>query len=208
MNTENNGVKTSKRFIAFLLDVLLLFFLIGLITSIRFINPQYEKYLESYEKYSDVLERYYNNEINESEMVNLNKENYYNVTKFSISYNIVIVVVILAYFVLFQKYNNGQTIGKKIMKIKVIGKENNNPTLGAYLLRTLFIYYIYIGSIIPLIVNLILVFILNPTYYMIVSSIINYSFLILSIIIFTTIIVRKDKRGIHELISKTKVIGV
>ena len=41
----------SKRISAFLIDILFLFIVINLIMSIKFINPYYDKYVESYENY-------------------------------------------------------------------------------------------------------------------------------------------------------------
>ena len=82
---------------------------------------------------------------------------YYYISKYSISYNIVIIVGILLYFGVFQKYCNGQTIGKKLMKIKVVDNNTNeNPNIWKHLLRTIPMYYIYIGGLIPLIINTIL----------------------------------------------------
>ena len=71
MNSVSD-VKISKRIIAYLLDILLVFFVASLVTSIRFINPYYDKYTETYEKYSDVLDKYYKGDINENEMIELN----------------------------------------------------------------------------------------------------------------------------------------
>ena len=55
--------------------------------------------------------------------------------KYSVSYNIVIIIGLFAYFGLFQKYNNGQTIGKKIMKIKRLSSlliQRRKPILPRY----------------------------------------------------------------------------
>ena len=197
----------SKRISAYLIDILFLFVIINLITDIKFINPYYDKYIESYEQYSELIENYNNEEINEEEFNELYNINYYEVSKYSIAYNVVIVLSIILYFVVFQKFNNGQTLGKKFLKIKVV--ENNteeNASLLKYFLRSLPIYFIYIGGILPLIINSILVFVLNENNYMFISTIISYGFLILSIVTLVMLNVRKDERGIHDLLANTKVI--
>lgn len=199
-------VKISKRLLAYLLDILFVYLLISLISSIKYINPTYEKFESSYEKYSEVLEKYYDEEITAEEMNELNKDNLYTVTKYSVSTNIVIVLVIFGYFVLFQKYNNGQTLGKKIMKIKVISVNDKKPTIKDFIFRTLPMYYIYIGSVIPIILNSIFVFLVNSTSYMYINTISIYFFLIIAIITFVMIYVRKDNRGLHDLIAHTKVV--
>lgn len=201
-----NEVKISKRFLAYLLDIILVYFIISLITSIRFINPYYEKYMETYNSYSDITEKYINNEIDAKEFISVNKENYYYLSKYSVTYNIVIIVVIIGYFVLFQKYNNGQTIGKKIMKIKVTNLDGKNTNIMSYFLRSLLMYYVYIGSMIPLIINSILVYILTPSNFMEITLAINFIFVTIGIVILVSMNVRKDKRGIHDLIANTKVV--
>lgn len=199
----------SKRISAYLIDILFLFVLISLITEIKFINPYYDKYIETYESYNEILEQYSNEEITEAEFNKLYNINYYNVTKYSISYNIVIIVVIFLYFVVFQKFNNGQTLGKKLMKIKVTNNnEESKVSLIKYLIRSLPMYFIYVGGLIPLIINSILVFILNENNYMNVTMIISYAFLIISIVSFVMINIRKDERGIQDLLANTKVIYI
>lgn len=54
-------------------------------------------------------------------------------------------IVLIVYLVIFAFYDlvceltmNGQTFGKKIMKIKVVGLEGTQPTFGQYLIRWMF----------------------------------------------------------------------
>ncbi len=200
--------RTSKRITAFLLDILLVFFIASLVTNIHFINPYYKQYEKAYEKYSEVVKDFSEQKISEQELLKLNNENYYDLSRFSVPYNIAIVVIILLYFVVFQKYNGGQTMGKQIMKIKVVSNDEKEVSLLNYFIRSLPIYYIYIGGIIPLILNSILLLFINAKAYFITNAIISYSFMILGIATFITILVRKDKKGIHDLIAKTKVIEI
>ena len=199
----------SKRISAYLIDILFLFVVINLITGIKFINPNYDKYIESYENYSKLIEDYDNEKITEEEFNKLYSVNYYEVTKYSIAYTIVIVLSLILYFVVFQKFNNGQTLGKKFMKIKVVDKDTEeNTSLLKYLLRSLPIYFIYIGGILPLIINTILVFVLNANNYMAITTFISYGFLILTIVTLIMLNVRKDERGLHDLIANSKVIYI
>ena len=135
-------VPVSKRISAYLMDILLIFIMISLIIEIKFINPNYDEYVDSYEKYNDVIDDYNNELITEEELVKLNTENYYAISKYSVSYNIVIVVGLILYFVVFQKFTGGQTLGKKLMKIKVVNNNNEKPTLFKLFLRCLPVYYI------------------------------------------------------------------
>ena len=199
------NVNMGKRVTAYLLDILLIYFLVTLVISIRAINPTYDKYLEYTEKYNDTLKDYQDGKIEMEEMLNLSQDNFYYINRYSISYNIVIAVVLIGYFVFFQKYNNGQTLGKKIMKIKVVSSTKKDVSLFRYLLRSLCNYYLYIGSIIPLLLNSILLFIIPKDNYMIVSSSISYIFLGITII--SVILLLANKDSLHDRLAKTKVVA-
>lgn len=198
-------ISISKRISAYLLDIFLVYCFMSLVTSIRFINPTYDKLLEVTNTYSEKVDKYNKKEINEKELLEANNVYLYKATKYNISTNIAIIVVIIAYFGLFQKYNNGQTLGKKIMKIKVTGVDNKSVSLCKYILRLMPMYFFLIGSIIPLILNSILVFVLNMDNFILVNSISVYAFFILAIISFTMAYIRKDHRGLHDIIAGTKV---
>lgn len=205
----NNKKIFLKRISAYLIDILFIFVVISLITEIKFINPSYDKYIESYSTYTKILNDYTSDNITEEEFNNSYIEIYYDISKYSISYNAVIVLCIILYYGVFQKYNNGQTIGKKLMKIKVVDNNNeNNISLLKSILRILPMYYIYVGGLVPLTINSVLLFIVSKNNFMNISLIINYIFLIISFLSFVFILIRKDKRGLHDLISNSKVIYV
>ena len=204
MNKED--VPVLKRVSAYMLDILIVFVLFSLISNIKFINPYYDKYLESYENYTETLEEFNEGNIEDNDLIKINQENYYYISKYSISYNIVIIVGLILYFGLFQKCCNGQTIGKKVMKIKIVDLDGKNPSFLKHVLRIIPMYYVYIGSLLPLIINSILVFIIGKGHYMLVSNIISYVFLTISLVSFIMINIRKDKRGLPDLFAKTKVV--
>ena len=83
---------------------------------------------------------------------------------------------------------------------------NDNLGIFKYLIRILPIYFIYVGGILPLIINTILLFILNSHNYVQISTIISYIFLGISISTFVMLAVRKDGRGLHDLLTNSKVI--
>lgn len=197
----------SKRLTAYLLDVFFVYLLIMLITSIRFINPTYDKLLEISENYSNLVEQYDKDEVNDEIYLEATQDYIYNVTRYNVSTSIVTIVVIFGYFGLFQKYNNGQTLGKKITKIKVVGENNENLSLGKYFLRILPMQYVLIGSVIPIMLNAILVFMLDKNLFCNIYTILVYSFAILGVISFMIMNIRKDKKGLHDLLAKSKVVN-
>jgi uncharacterized RDD family membrane protein YckC len=108
----------------------------------------------------------------------------------------------VAYFVVFQYMNKGQTIGKKLLKIQVVDKETKKPiSILKGLLRTFLIASILSGT-----VSLITLYILNQnTYYMIYGTFLGIEtlFVLITIIL---VLYKKDGRGLHDLMANTIVI--
>lgn len=203
-----SDVSIVKRAGALLVDILFVVFLYSLVVNIKFINPNYEKYLNHYENYIEITNKYRTKEIEPKEYLDLIKGDYYALNKYSIGYNLASVILVILYFCFFQKYNNGQTVGKKLFKIKVVDIENKSKVgLCKYLLRYFALLFPYIGSVAGNILNVGLIFILNSAHYIYVSSSIYYIFIIYTAVTIAMIVIRKDKRGLSEIITKTKVIN-
>ncbi len=197
----------TERIIAYILDIMLIFLLTSLLTQIRFLNPTYDKYSEIIIKYQEEIDKYGNKEITEDELLQFTNDNAYYLSKYGVSNNIITIVVIIGYFVFFQKYNQGQTLGKKIMKIKVVDNNSEeNISIWRYILRYLLLSFVFIDGIIPYALNTIFVFILKPATYIQFSMNVSYVFLILNVFIFASLCFQKDKRGIHDIIARTKVM--
>ena len=98
---------------------------------------------------------------------------------------------------------NGQTIGKKIMKIRVVNKDNSNVGHGILIFRTAVIYGV-IESIISLII---LQFISSNMYLYVITPLefLQYAFVLISLFM---IMFRKDGKGLHDILFKTKVVSL
>ena len=126
----------------------------------------------------------------------------YDVQKEKLLESGITVAFIIAYFVVFQYMNQGQTIGKKVFNLRVVDKDSKQPiTILKGLLRSFIVFSILSGILL-----VILLYILNSKNYM-------YSYLILLFIegLFTLttimlILYKKDKRGLHDLMANTIVI--
>ena len=108
----------------------------------------------------------------------------------------------VAYFVVFQYMNKGQTIGKKLLKIQVVDKKTKKPiSILKGLLRSFIITSTLSG-----IVSLITLYLLKQnTYYIIYGTLLGIETLF---ILITTILVlyKNDGRGLHDLMANTSVI--
>lgn len=164
--------------------------------------PLYEQYLEEIKTsidfdYDDIIKKvndyYSNQELDYS----------YNLVKLSVIQTIISILCILMYFVIIQYYFNGQTLGKKIMKLQVVSIKDKPLTIVNYFIRSLIVNEVFIN-----VMSIIFVIILNKENYVIYSQIVYIITYIVEIIIIFTIVFDKNHRGIHDYISNTKVVEI
>ena len=185
-----------KRLLAYVIDTIIITLIIGVLSSVVS-NKQYEK---ASEEYMRLQESYMKQEITITEYQNDIKPIVYDMQKSSVTINTVSVLLSIAYFIVFQYLNRGQTIGKKLMRIKIT-ENNKEPSLKAMVIRT-----IIINSILTGILNIVLVYLLNKNTYYTGYQIVSYIELAFAFISALFIIYRKDKLGLHDIIAKTEVI--
>lgn len=119
-----------------------------------------------------------------------------------LTYNSIITLCsMLCYFGFLQFILNGQSIGKKIMNLRIVSQNNNKLSLGWLIIRTLIVNNIFFNA-----ANLICLWIFSKNIYINISNIIDTLISIVEAVIIYLIIVRKDARGLHDLVAKTKVI--
>lgn len=189
-----------KRIMAYIFDIVFVTFLASLISQIEIINPYYDKYLEEYDSY---IEMFDDMDLDAASKI-VFKDDYINKVQNLAKYNSVVTIITfccyILYFVGFQKWNNGQTLGKKIFGIKVLNKERKDASIWQYILRTCILYNIPLGF-----VSLLLAFIMPGKFYLIFSMILNLLSYIITILCFTMFAFRKDGRSFHDLLSGTIV---
>ena len=87
------------------------------------------------------------------------------------------------------------------MKIRIVNEKEENPNIGQIITRTLIV-----NQILPNILVIIFVVLLSKNQFLSVYSAITtitYIFIIVSSLM---ILYRNDKLGLHDLLSKTKVV--
>lgn len=125
----------------------------------------------------------------------------YNLEKSSTSLTAITTFVTFIYFGVAAFINNGRTLGKMIMKIKVVPIKGNKLNPGLFILRTLLI-----TSIIPNLISVISIFYLSPNTWYNITGIISQIQEFFFLIILGFMIFRDDERGLHDLLCQTKVI--
>lgn len=183
-----------KRFGAYLFD----FFIVTLIVSV--ITMGFKSNDKIRNRLNDLLTSVSNEEISAEEYSNEIFEINYDYQKSILPNTIINVVISIGYFIIFATLNKGQTLGKKIFKIKVETIDEKNPNVWNMLGRSIPLYGILTG-----IVNIIGVYILDIKLFNYTSTIVNYIYYGFIIICLFMVMHKKDGRGLHDLIGRTCV---
>lgn len=205
-----NNIKI-KRFTSYLIDLVIITIIVTLLGQIKFLNP----YESKYENVAKEYETYYKENFSDTQSISLKdltNNKYLNfvhdLSLYSISYTIIEIVVIILYFTLFPLLFDGQTIGKKICKIKIINKDNKKKLGFINLFIRTLLYPIWTSIILYTTLSNILlllsVIVFNGKVYFYINLIISIIFAIYSYVDIILLFV-KDK-SLHDLVSKTNVI--
>ena len=112
------------------------------------------------------------------------------------------VALTIAYYVIFQYMNKGQTIGKKLLNIRVVDKESEKTiSILKGLLRTLLVFNILSG-----ILGIIFIYLLGKNAYFNAYGIVAGIEAIFVITTIMFVLYRQDHRGLHDMITNTVVI--
>ena len=177
-------------------------------------EKEYSKIIKISDDYKQEIEKFYEDKkITKTEFNKINKniDNHYlkiykklysKVEKNSICYFIIYLITTIFYFVFFNYYTNGETLGKKIFHLKIVNNKDNNKKVSilSYIIRAIFLY-----QPIYYIIKLICVMTLNGNDYYSVTSIVYDIQYYLQFIIILTVMIKMDGRGLHDLLAGTRV---
>ena len=187
---------TYKRLFAYIIDVIIVSVIASIFIDIPILNPYVDKYIETSESILGIYAG--TTQIGDIDLVKLQYEFIY----YSFYASLIILIVKILYFIVFQYFNKGQTIGKALLKIRLVS-EKGKLKFQQVLLTSLIVCNIATSAITLTVLRL-----LSMDSYLKVSGIINYIELIIIVAIVIMINMRKDQRGLHDLLSKTKVVYV
>ena len=185
-----------KRVLAYLIDCIILFFAITLVNLFIPINGSA---LEANDKLIDLMGEYTEQKITIDEFNEQTQNLNYTITKGTYISTIASIVIYILYFVVFQAYNSGQTLGKKLFKIQVLKEDDKQVDINTMLIRCLIPYGILVNFIL-----VVMILFVGKNFYINASSVLNS---IHTIVIFVTLFMMVIKsKGIHDYLSKTKVV--
>ena len=177
-------------------------------------EEEYNKLIEN-ETYKEIIiSKYEDNKITNgeykkivekinSEFDLIAKDYTYILGKEGISNSIITLVCTLLYFGVTQYFLKGQTIGKKLLKLKVVSASDKKINIFNYILRSLIVNDVLLNTI-----GIIFLLTSSKKVYTNASNTISLLISITEAIIIFLVMTREDNRGLHDLLFNTKVISL
>lgn len=191
-----------KRIGAYVIDMVIILLVARLIGSVL---PNQDKISEISVESQNVVEEF-SQAVNSEDSVALKEANEkmnslnYQLSKASIFNDLVLIGLYFLYFIVFQRYNNGQTLGKKLMKIEVVD-EDDVVSLKKLLIRGVILYAMAFSLI-----DILLVIIFKESMYISVSTWVSLIKYLSLLCCFLPILF--GKKGLHDKIAGTSVVLV
>lgn len=193
MNKSNFG----KRLLAYILDAIIVSLIFSVLTM--FIKES-NNLINLNNQLNSISENFINKTITMKEYFNQYSSIEYLVNKEMFLQNLFSLILMIGYFIILPYYYNGQTIGKKMMKIKIV-KEDGKLTINDLALRSLLA-----NGIAMTFIELALIFLIKDTAYFVTISILSFIQFLLVITSVFMILYRKDKKALHDIVCKTLVV--
>ena len=198
MKNKKENALFIQRAIAFLIDSMIILIVATVISIPFYDNENIEKLNDSG---NELAEKYVDKKIDTNtyivEMIDIN----YEIAKKSGFVTIITLFLEVLYFVCYQFYKKVQTLCKKIMKIRVKDKDDNDLSMNQLIYRSMIINSVLVGMI-----SIALVIFANKYvcfYGTVTMNLIQYLVVIISAIM---IMFSRNSRGLHDIICNTKVV--
>ena len=190
----------TKRIIAFVIDIVIVSLVVCLINLLP-LDPYKDKYKDAYEKYNEVVQKSTEDEKNDykDEIIELN----YEVYKYRTYSSMFSATALILYFGVLPLVMNGQTLGKKIMKLRVVSNNEKKLNFWKYLIRIVILNNIWLSLI-----NVGAVYVVSGVKFYYVTYVISMLSSLIYMLNLIMVMFRKDNRGLHDMVAGTKVILV
>lgn len=195
---KTNPAYFFQRLAAYLIDIVLVSIVVSLIT---FPIPKNENLEKINQEIMNINQEYMEGEIEIEEYINKSIGVSRDAAYENVWYTIVEITVIILYFIVFQFYNKGQTLGKKLLHIRVVKNNDTDLTMNDLIFRGLIFPAVLVDMLI-----LGMTLFANDTVYFYTSNVLTVVQGLVLIAILIMICSRKDGRGLHDLVANTRVI--
>ena len=189
-----------SRIKAYLIDLVVIFIVYTITNNLL---PQSDL-LKKYKSDSRILhENYIEQKIDLPTYTKEYEKVYYHINYESRVNNVIYLVILLIYFVVLPYYLNGQTLGLYLNKLRV-----ERFTIGKLRMYQLLIRNIIIVGLGYTLLNVILINFLSIKIYYKVLMVISLIQILLLFLSWIMVIRKKEKRGLHEILSNTEIVSL
>lgn len=192
---------TFRRFFAYIIDIVIISFIVTAFSSIKYLNPKLDEYNDYSEQYKSYVTEM--SQTNPTAIINDKKveELAYNVSYAGVYTSLISLVVSFLYFCVFQYYTNGKTVGKLLMGIYVVSADEKRLKISQTIIRSSIV-----DSLLTSALSLIALLFLARAPYMSISRVIEIVDLGLVLACIGMVIYRDDGVGLHDKLAKTRVV--
>lgn len=188
-----------KRALAYIIDM----FIVSVIISVMSYNINTTKIDKLNKEADSLMKDYVNGEVSTDKYIKDFASINYDISRESSVNTGIYLVVCIGYFLVFQYLNDGASIGKKLVGIKIVSNDNKKVSFLQMFIRTSIVNDIINNSMI-----LILIYMTSNMNYFIGYGIINFICNLFVIVCIFMIIYRKDKLALNDIMSKSYVMEV
>ena len=194
---KQNKAYFSQRLVAFIIDMLFVTVVASLLAGPFVDSERIQKY-EKQEK--ELMDKYTKQDISPEDYLASYENIYYKLTRDTGILSIITILLEVIYFVVYQVANGGKTIGKKIMKIKVVS-EKGELDMNQMIYRSLLSNFILVN----ILTFMFLLFTSRNVYFVASLSLQGIQYIIMLI---STIMILSKNNGcaLHDKLAHTRVI--
>lgn len=189
----------TKRIFAYLIDILLVSFIASLIAT-PFLDAKRVETLSN--QATKIVDQFQKNEISTEDYVIQYGNISYSIAREQGIVSICVILLTILYFVVYQTYSKGQTLGKKLMKIKV-ESETDDLTINQMIFRSFMVNFL----LLYIIEFIIMLTVAKRSYIFVVMGVSFIQYIVLFICAIMMMF-RKDGKGLHDLVCRTRVVNV
>ena len=187
-----------KRLIAFFIDMLI----VGMIVSIILMGNDTRVNNKREREMVKLINDFASEKINTDDYLVKYSNIIYDINQDNFSENLIYLIVSIGYFLVFQYLNKGSSIGKRLMKIRIVSNDKKDISIWQ-----LFVRVCLVNEILPMMILLILVKSLRGINFFMGYGVVSMLENIIIIICGLTLIFNKNNIALHDKISNSQVIS-
>ena len=203
-NKEEKDITSKKalfiqRFVAYCIDIIIVSFVVSIVALPFYNDKEMSKYEE---KSNELVEKYTTNKISVEKFMLESANVSYQMARDNGIVSIATIIFEILYFIVYQLYNGGQTLGKKLMKIKIVS------TKGELTMNQIMFRALIINSIMLELISFGFMLFSSKEVYFFGVGIFEIIQTIVIVISALLIMYSKKSRGIHDLVTHTEVLKI